>query len=56
MYDQHCYDLAEWFLEEKPQRPDRLHAFAQHIQNAVEEWLAMNTPDPVAKDSAPEGT
>lgn len=38
-YDEKCEALAEYFLDGK--RPESLKDFAQHIQQAVEDWLEI---------------
>ena len=42
-YDSKCHDLAAWFLPEdlpSPQAERLLAELAQHIQDAIEDWLA----------------
>ena len=38
MFDQKCYELAEYFADKGTSERDK-DAFAQHIQDAVEDWL-----------------
>jgi hypothetical protein len=41
MYDPKSYELAEYFLDgESYNTPDARNELAQHIQEAVEEWLS----------------
>jgi hypothetical protein len=48
MYDDKCLDLAEFFLsDEGSLTRERADDLAQHIQTAVEDWLALN-PKPQA--------
>ena len=44
-YDDKCYDLAVYFLsEENSLKP--LRELAQHIQDAVEDWLYGHEKEP----------
>jgi len=37
-YDPECENLARYFLSDKA-RPETVQCLAQHIQNAVEDWI-----------------
>ena len=45
-YDQHTYDLAQYFVKDLnllPQQADQAaHQLAQAIQAAIEDWLALD--------------
>lgn len=45
-YDSACYDLAKHFLSDEPTATeDDAEAFAQHIQDAIEDWLNYDLKD-----------
>lgn len=42
MYDPKCLELAEYFLPTSTKLPTRMATeLAQHIQDAIEEWIMM---------------
>lgn len=41
-FDPHCLELAEDFLSDEAATKHDCTRLAQHIQNAIEDWIAEN--------------
>jgi hypothetical protein len=44
-HDQKSYELAEYFAQGLKLTPADMDSFANAIQQAVEDWIDMNTPE-----------
>ncbi len=44
-FDSRCYDLAEIFLFDEPKLRPKTNQLAQAIQDAIEDWIEMETLD-----------
>ena len=45
MHDPACHTLAEMFLTDTPALMPKVDELAQTIQDAVEDWIASETPE-----------
>lgn len=46
LYDEECFRLAEYFLDDEPIDAARRYSLAEAIQTAVEDWFAANPIEP----------
>lgn len=44
-YDSECFELAQYFLRDEPSLREGCSDLAQHIQDAIEDWIEAMKQD-----------